>query len=330
MIVGNPPRRQFLLAAFATLAASRVHAQRAGVVNRVGFLGSGQAAGATKAVEAFKAGLRELGYIEGKSIAIEYRWGEGRYERLRNLASELVRMKVDVIVSWGTPAILAVKKATLTMPVVMVGIGDPIGAGVVNSLAHPGGNFTGVSVIDADLAPKRIALLKEILPNLTQMAVLRNPLNRSSVLQFEQAQTAARSLGIGLQLFDARDPKEIQKAFSDMKAARAEALTVLTDPAFLSHAKLIADLALQGRLPTSFGRNENVEAGGLMSYGPRLVDVFHEGAAYVDKILKGAKPAELPVQQPTKIALILNLATARSLGVNLSRDLQIRADEFIQ
>ena len=328
--MGSTPRRQFLVAALALLATSRAHSQQARVANRIGFLGAGLAASAAKAIEALKAGLSDLGYVEGKSIAIEYRWGEGRYDRLRTLAAELVQLKPNLILSWGTPAILAIKQATSTLPVVMVGIGDPIGAGVVKSLAHPGGNFTGVSIIDADLAPKRIALLKAIVPNLGQMAVLRNPLNRSSVLQFEQAQSAARSLGIVLQLFDARNPDEIQKAFSEMKAARAQALTVLTDPAFLSHAKLIADLALQGKLPTSFGRNENVEAGGLMSYGPRLVDVFREGATYVDKILKGAKPADLPVQQPTKIALVINVRTARSLGISLSSDLQFRADELVQ
>lgn len=328
--MGRAPRRQFLQTALVLLATQRAHAQQALTVNRLGFLGSGVAQSASKAIQALRGGLRDLGYIEGKNIAIEYRWGEGKYERLRHLASELVKLNVKLMVCWGTPATLAAQEASSTLPVVMVGVGDPIGAGFVKSLAHPGGNLTGVSVIDADLAPKRLALLKEILPNLRRMAVLRNPLNQSAALQFKEVQAAGPSLGFELQILDARDPKEIEGAFAAMASTRAEALAVLTDPLFLSHSRLIADLAVRGKLPTSFGRNENVEAGGLISYGPRLTDVFRDGAAYVDKILKGANPADLPVQQPTKIALVINLKTARALGVKLPKDLEFRADELIQ
>ena len=328
--MGRVTRRQFALTAIGLFAARTGHPQQAATVHQIAFLGSGLASAASKAIEALRAGLHNLGYVEGRNIEIDYRWGEGRYERLRNLAGELVQRKAKLMLCWGTPAIRAARQATSTLPIVMVGVGDPVGAGFIKSLAHPGGNCTGVSVIDADLAPKRVALLRELLPKLKRLAVLRNPLNQSAALQFGQAQAAARSLGMEIQLLDARDPKEIESAFAAMATARTEALTVLTDPVFLSQAKLIADLALRGKLPASFGRNENVEAGGLMSYGPRLTDVFREGAVYVDKILQGAKPADLPVQQPTKIALVVNLKTARALGVNLPNEMQIRVDESIE
>ncbi len=281
-------------------------------------------------MEAFTQGLRELGYVDGRNIAIENPWVEGTREGFDDLAVDLVRSKVDLIVTWGTPATKAAKQATSTIPVIMVGVGDPVGAGLVASLARPGGNITGVTNLDVGLAAKRLELLKEVLPKLTRVVVLRNPTNPSGVLQFAETQAAARSLGMALQLVDARSPKEIEGAFAAMAKTRAGALTVLADPLFISWQKQIANLAMTGRLPSVFARRENAEAGGLMSYGPNLTDLFRQAATYVDKILKGAKPGDLPIEQPTRFYLVINSKTAKALGIKIPQSVLLRADKVIE
>jgi ABC-type uncharacterized transport system substrate-binding protein len=248
----------------------------------------------------------------------------------RDLAAELVRDKVDVIVVHSTPGTRAAKQATRTIPIVMVNVADPVGTGLVASLARPGGHITGVSNIDVGLAAKRLELLKEVLPKLSLVGVLRNPNNPSGEPQFRETQDAARSLGIDIHLFDVRDRKELESAFSMMAKARADAFTVMGDPLFLSQQKHIANLATTKRLPSVFARNENVEAGGLMSYGPTFADQFRQAATYVEKILKGAKPRDLPVEEPTRMYLVINLKTAKALGLTIPQSLLLRADEVIE
>src|SRR5713101_3129363 len=253
-----------VLAVGLALAPLAAEGQQAGKIYRIGFLGPGSAERVyTDPLRSLRAGLRELGYAEGKNIVFEYRFAEDKYERLPGLAAELVRDKVDVIVVHATPGTRAVKQATRTIPIVMVSVGDPVGTGLVASLARPGSNVTGVSNIDVGLAAKRLQLLKEVLPKLSLVAVLRNPANPVGELQFRETQAAARSLGIETQLFDVRDPKELESAFAGIAKARAEALIVLGDPLFLSQQKQIVNLAMAKRLPSVFARNENVEAGGL-------------------------------------------------------------------
>ena len=322
--------RALAIALTLTLLAAPLaaRAQQAGKVYRVGFLGPASAEGYNHLLQGLRAGLSELGYVES-TIAFEYRFAEDKYERLPGLAAELVRSKVDVIVAHGSPAIRAAKQATSTIPIVMVAAGDPVGTGFVANLARPGGNVTGVSNNDVGLAAKRLGLLKEVLPKLSLVAMLRNPANPGSELQSRETQAAARSLGIKIQLVDVRDPKELESAFSVMVKARAGAVTVMADPLFLSHQKQVADLAITNRLPSVFARNENVEAGGLMSYGPPLVDLFRQAATYVGKILKGAKPADLPVEEPTRMYLVINLKTGKALGLTIPHSLLLRADRVI-
>ncbi len=325
-------RRTFLgtLAGSLLAAPLAAEAQQVGKVYRIGFLGPGPERIYTDPLPSLRAGLRELGYVEGKNIVLEYRFAEDKYERLPGLAAELVRDKVDVIVVHATPGTRAVKQATRTIPIVMVSVGDPVGTGLVASLARPGSNVTGVSNIDVGLAAKRLQLLKEVLPNLSLVAVLRNPTNQVGELQFRETQAAARSLGIEIQLVDVRDPKELESAFSVMDRARAGAFTVMADLLFLSQQQQIANLATTRRLPSVFARGENVAAGGLMSYGPTLADQFRLAATYVDKILKGAKPGDLPVEEPTRMYLVINLKTAKTLGLTIPPSLLLRADQIIE
>ena len=322
-------RRAFVTGLGAMLAVPLVaEAQQPGQIYRIGFL-SGTAADAVP-LPKLRANLRELGYVEGKTIALEYRFAGDKNERLPGLAAELVRSKVDIIVAHGSPAIHAAKEATSTIPVVMLGSGDPVGAGFVASLARPGGNITGVSNTDVGVAAKRLELLKAALPKLSRMVALRNPTNPAAELLFRETQAAGRTLGIEIDLIDVRDPGELERAFSMMANARAEALNSIADPMFLSQRRRIANLALTKRLPSVFARSENVEAGGLMSYGASLGDVYQHAATYVDKILKGTKPADLPVEQPTKFELIINLKTAKALGLTVPPSLLARADEVIE
>jgi putative ABC transport system substrate-binding protein len=319
------------MALAALTAPSTLFAQLpSGISPRIGFLGGGSASVAKMPVDALRVGLGALGYVQGRNIAIEYRWGEGNSGRLAALATELVASHMQLIIAWTTPASLAVKRLTSTLPIVMVGVGDPVGTGLVTSLARPGGNITGLADLDVGLSAKRLELLKEVLPKISRLAVLRNPTDPNSALQFKEVRDAAETLHIELQVFDVRNADEFEGAFIAIGKARVEALVVLATAVILSHAKQVADFALRVRLPTVFGRNEHVDEGGLMSYGSTLTDLFGKAATFVDKILRGAKPADLPVEQPTKFDLVINLRAARALGLTIPQSLLIRADRVIE
>jgi putative tryptophan/tyrosine transport system substrate-binding protein len=271
-----------------------------------------------------------LGWIEGKNIVFERRYAENRVERLPELAAELVRLNVDVIVGLGTLAPLAAKGATTTIPIVMTAAGDPLGSGLVASLARPGGNVTGMSLMAPDLGGKRLELLKELLPRLARVAVLWNAANPYPALVFKETQAAGRTLGIEVQSLEVRDPRDFDGAFEALRRQRPDALITVEDPLTFNYMKLIADFAAGQRLPTLHGFREDVAAGALMSYGANLADLFRRAAGYVDKILRGAKPADLPVQQPTKFDLVINLTTAKALGLEVPPTLLARADEVIE
>jgi len=326
-------RRRDFIAMFCNAAALPLaaHAQQTAKVPRVGWLSPGSRASDEKFLASFHEGLRELGWVVGQNIAIEPRWAEGRFERLPDLAAELVQLKVDVIVANVTQASLAAKHATSTIPIVMVGVGDPLGSGLVDNLARPGGNVTGPSSMLAEVSVKQLALLKEAVPNASPVAVLRNPANpvwQASALR--ETQAAALAMGLRLQLLEARGPDELEGAFAAMSRERAGALFVPADIIFVGHAQRMAELAARHRLPAMFGFREHVQAGGLMSYAASFALMFRRAATFVDKILKGAKPADLPVEQPTKFELVINLKTAKALGLTIPQSVLLRADEVIQ
>jgi putative tryptophan/tyrosine transport system substrate-binding protein len=325
-------RREFitLIGGAATAWPLAAHAQQAGKIPRVGFMGNSTAALEANLVGPFRDGLRELGYQEGRNIVIEYRWAEGNYERFPALVAELLAVPVDVIVTAGTPATLAVKKATSTMPLVMIAVGDPVGTGVVPSLARPGRNITGLSSIAPDLEGKRLELLREVIPNLSHVVLFLNPLNPFHTVSMRQALTAAQALGIKLQPLEVRTSGELDGAFAAIVREKPDALLILADRVFLHDRKRMMDFATEHRLPSVNAYRELVEAGGLMSYGPSYEDMHRRAADYVDKILKGTKPGDLPVEQPTKFTLILNLKAARTLGIDVSPMLLARADEVIE
>ena len=297
---------------------------------RIGFLGNSTAALEANLVGPFREGLRELGYVEGRNILIEYRWAEGRYERFPALIAELIAMKVDVIVTAGTPASLAVKKATTSIPLVMAAVGDPIGVGLVASLARPGGNATGLSAIAPELEGKRLELLREVVPKLSHIAVLWNPDNPFHAGSLKEARAAAQVLGIKVQLLGVRVSEEFPAAFAAILRERPGALLVLADRIFLHNRARIVDFEAKHRLPGVYAYRELVEAGGLMSFGPSYAGMHRRAAYYVDRILKGAKPADLPVEQPTRFELLINLKTAKALGLTIPQSLLLRADEVIQ
>ena len=306
-------------------------AQQAKKIPRIGFLASVSASSDTDRIEAFRQGLRELGYVEGQNVTIEYRWADGRFEQLPDLAAELVRLKVDVIVAVVTQASLAAKKATGTIPIVMVGVSDPVGSGLVASLARPGTNITGTSSMTAEIIGKLLELLKETLPKISRVAALWNPANPVfQALQLRETEVAARALGVQLQILEARGPDEIDRAFAAMVKERTKALLILGDPVFTSHRKRIADLAAKYRLPAVSGTREYVEAGGLMAYGPSFPDMHRRAATYVDKILKGTKPADLPVEQPKKFEFIINLKAAKQIRLTIPPNVLARADKVIR
>ena len=308
-----------------------IEAQQTAKVSRVGWLSPGSATSDENFLASFRDGLRELGWIAGQNIAIESRWAEGRFERLPDLAAELVRLKVDVIVSSVTQASLAAKRATGTIPIVMVGVGDPLGSGLVASLARPGGNVTGPSSMLAEASGKQLALLKETVPNASPVAVLRNPANPVwQAAALRETEAAAHALGLRLQLLEARGPDELEGAFAAMTRERAGALFVPADIIFVRHAQLMADLAAKHRLPAMYGFREHVEAGGLMSYAANFAVMFRRAATFVDKILKGAKPADLPVEQPTQFELVINLKSAKALGITIPQSVLQLADEVIR
>src|SRR6266545_1955449 len=284
-----------------------------------------------RVLEAFRQGLRELGWVEGQNIVIEYRSAEGHFDRLPDLAAELVRLKVDVIVAAPTPAVLAAKSATGTVPIVGVSLTGPVELGLIASLARPGGNVTGVSYsVGTDIFGKDLELLKEIVPKVRRVAVLSNPDGPAQPITIRNVKDAARSLGLQLQLVEARGPGDFNGAFAAMARERVGALFVVTDPVFILHRARLVDLAAKNRLPSIFTQRADVEAGGLISYGPNFSDMYRRAAIYVDKILKGARPADLPVEQPTKFELVINLKTAKALGLTIPPSLLQRADEVIQ
>jgi putative tryptophan/tyrosine transport system substrate-binding protein len=327
-------RRVFVgtLAGGLLTAPLAAQAQQVGKVFRVGYLSPGSPSQPfrQRRFEAFRQGLRELGYVEGQNIAIESRWAEGKYDRYPALAADLVRLKVDVIVPVGGAATQATQQATRTIPIVMSVVIDPVGSGLVASLARPGGNVTGLTIMASDLVGKQLELLKEVVPKVSRVALLWNPDNPGSAPQLRQAEAAARALGVRLQPLEARDPQEIDSAFAAMTRERAGALVILADSIFLNQRRQIAELAAKRRLPAVFGNGEHAEAGGLMAYSANLLDLERRAATYVDKILKGAKPADLPVEQPSKFELVINLKTAKALGLTIPQSLLGRADEVIQ
>ena len=326
-------RRDTVLALLALGAAPlAAEAQQATKVARIGCLATNPAI-STRLREAFVQGLRDLGYIEGRNLLIEYRDADGKAERLPALAAELVALKVDVIVASGTLAALAARRATKTLPIVFSPAGDPVGSGLVASLARPGGNVTGLSAFAPELVGKRLELLKEAVPGISRVAVLWQPGafgERTEKDTLKRAEVAARDLGMPLQFVEARGPDDFARAFSDMSRARASALAVLASNMFNSERRRLVDLAAEKRLPKVYSARELVDAGGLMSYGANLADLNRRAATYVDRILKGTKPADLPVEQPTKFELIINLKTAKALGLTIPQSVLGRADEVIQ
>ncbi|HJY83998.1 MAG TPA: ABC transporter substrate-binding protein [Candidatus Binatia bacterium] len=323
-------RRGFItLLGSAVAPPTAVGAQQSVKIPTIGFLGQSTRSAGSEWVAAFMQRLRELGWIEGRNLAIEYRWGEGRNERFAEVAAEFAQLKVDVIVTSGTPTVFAVKKATSTIPIVFATAGDPVGTGLVASLARPGGNVTGLATLAADLAGKRIELLREIAPDLGHLAVIGNVGNPFTVLELNEVEAAANGIGLKVHRLEIQRAHDIVPAFEGLRD-RAEALYVCTDALAATNRIRINILALGARLPTIHGSKDYVEAGGLMSYGPNFPDLFWRTAEYVDKILRGAKPGDIPVAQPTKFDLIVNLTTAKALGLTLPPTLLARADEVIE
>ena len=297
---------------------------------RIGFLSPRSATDLALSLEAFRQGLRELGYVEGQNLAIEYRFADDRLERLPALAAELVRLKVDIIVAAETPAIRPAREATPTLPIVFPVAGDPVATGDVDSMARPGGNVTGLSILAPGLGGKRLQLLKEVVPGLSRLAVLWAPENPYAALVLRETEMAAQALGVQLHTLRVQDSAEFERAFSEMVRERAEALSVMPDSMFYAKRSTLVALAAKNRLPVISPWREYVEAGGLMGYGPSIPDMYRRAATYVDKILKGAKPADLPVEQPTKFELVINLKTAQALGLTIPPTLLFQADEVIQ
>jgi ABC-type uncharacterized transport system substrate-binding protein len=324
-------RREFIALLGGAVAWTVVaHAQQPGKLPTIGFLGASSSAPTDEGqrLVAFVQRLRELGWTEGRTVAIEYRWAEGRAERFAEIASEFARLKVDIIVTYAAPAVIAAKQVTSVIPIVFAGTGDPVGIGLVASLARPGGNVTGVSLQTTDIAGKRLELLRELVPGLQRLAIMAN-VGPNTVLEISEVQASARQLGINIVPLEIRRGEDIAPAFEALKS-RAEALYIALDPVMNVHRIRINTLALGARLPTLVPFRAFVEAGGLMSYAPNQPDLFRRVADYVDKILRGAKPADLPVEQPTKFDLVINLTTAKALGLTVPHSLLVRADEVIE
>ena len=295
----------------------------------IGFLGAATPSAWSQRVAAFVQRLRELGWTEGRTVVVEYRWAEGRSERFLEIAAEFAQLKVDVIVAAGTPAILAARQATSVVPIVFVGAGDPVGTGLVASLPRPGGNVTGLSAQTTDTVGKRLELLRELMPGIRRLAIMGNVDNPVSVLEMREIGAACAALGLEADALEIRRTADIVPAFEALKRG-AEALYVQADPLVIANQIRINTLALGMRLPTMHGLREYVEAGGLMSYGPNFPDLFRRAADFVDKILRGAKPSDIPVEQPTKFELVINLITAKALGLEIPPTLLARADEVIE
>jgi putative ABC transport system substrate-binding protein len=322
-------RRRFLvtLLAGALAAPLAVEAQQAGRVYRIGVLANEP----SPMWEAFRQRLKELGYVEGQNIVFEYRWAAGQVERFPGLAAELVGLKVDVTVTVGNAATGALKRATATIPIVTATSGDPVGSGLVTSLAHPGGNVTGLTVIAGrDMGGKQLELLKEVVPKFARVAYLFDAANPGSLLAKKELEAAARALGVGLRLTEIRNENDLEVAFTTITKDRVGALLVAAGPFETVHRQRIIDLAASSRLPAMYGARWFVDDGGLISYGVSVLDNFRRAATYVDKILKGAKPGDLPVEQPTKFELVINLKTAKALGLTIPPSLLARADQIIE
>jgi len=325
-------RREFIKAMAGSAVAwpLTARAQQAGKIWRIGMLETTSATLNAANVEAFRSALQRLGYIEGQNLVIDYRSADGRSERLPALAAELIRVKSDIIVTRGTPSALAVKNATTTIPIVMAAIGEPVETGLVASLPRPGGNITGLSAFVTELAAKRIEMLKELAPQIARVGLIDNMSNRSVPPQWDETKFAAQALRIEAHLFDVRKPEDIARAFDAALEKRVDALTVGNDTVVIASRSQVAVLAARHRLPAIYATREFVDAGGLLSYAAHYPDLYRRAAAYVDKIFKGAKPADLPVEQPTKFELVINLKTARGLGLTVPPMLLARADEVIE
>ena len=323
-------RREFITLLGGAVAAwpLAARAQQAGKLPTIGFLGTTTPSAWSQWVAAFVQRLRDFGWIEGRTIAVEYRWGEGRDERFVEIAAELVQLKVDVIVTSGT-ALLAAKQATSVIPIVFAVANDPVGSGFVASLARPGGNITGLSLQSTDLAGKRLELLREVVPDLRRLAIMAHVGNPGAVLEMAEVQAAARALGLEVATLEIRRAEDIAPAFEALNG-RVNALYIETDALIFTHRIRINTLALAARLPTMHSVRAYVEAGGLVSYGPNYTDLFRRAGELVDKILRGAKPADIPVEQPTKFDLVINLTTAKALGLEIPPTLLGRADEVIE
>jgi putative ABC transport system substrate-binding protein len=326
-------RRKFitLLGGVAAALPIAVRAQQqAGKVYRIGILEPTSQALNGDNFDVLRQGLHEFEYIEGQNLVIEYRSADGHNERFPDMATELARLNVDLILARGTPAALAAKNATRTIPIVLLGVGDPVAQGVVASLAHPGANITGLSAVATELYAKRLELLTELVPRVARIAFLTNMGNPNEQLNWEQIETAARALGIRSQLLDVRKPEDFGRAFDDASEQRVDGLVVALDGLLVENQRLIIDLAAKHRLPAVYGSSEFIIPGGLAAYGPSYSDLYRRAANYVHKILKGAKPADLPVELPTKFQLLINLRTAKALGLTVPQTLVSRADEVIE
>ncbi len=320
----------FALGAMLFALCSSVEPQQPKKVPRIVYLAASPASANAGRLEAFRQGLRDIGYVEGENIVIETRYADGKFDRLPALAAELVRLKVDVIITAGPPVTRAVKEATATIPVVMAQDGDPVGNGFVASLARPGGNITGMSQLAAEISGKQLELLKETVPKLSRVAVLGTSTRPGNAQALKETELAAETFGVRLQYLDVRGPKDIETAFREARQGRAGAVLVLQSPVFTSQRTQVAEFAAKTRLPAIYPQTEYTEAGGFMCYGVNTPDLFRRAAYHVDKILKGAKPADLPIEQPTKFELVINLKAAKQIGLTIPPNVLARADRVIR
>ena len=320
----------FALCSMLLAPSSAVAAQSAEKIPHVGFLDPTSRAVSNARIESFQQGLRKFGYIEGKNIVIEYRFADGKSELLQNFANELVRLNVDIIVTRAIPGAVAAKQATSKIPIVFVGVADAVAAGLVASLAKPGGNITGLTSLAPELSGKRLELLREIVPKVSRVSVLRNPSNAGDPIIWKETEAAAQALGLELQSLQVRGAEDLENAFESAIKGHGQALMPLTDPLLQSHRKQIVDLAAKSRLPGIYPDSEYTESGGLMSYAANPLEFYSHAASYVDRILKGAKPADLPVEQPTKFEFVINLKAAKQIGLTIPPNVLVRADKVIK
>jgi putative ABC transport system substrate-binding protein len=322
----------WLLTTVLLITAASAEAQQPKKISRIGYLSALDPAHESTRSEAIRLALRELGHVEGQNIAIDYRYGEGKLDAYPKLAAELVRLKVDIIlVTGGDPVMRAAKNTTKTIPIVMIGSGvDPVEADFVDSLARPGGNVTGVTTLSTELGGKRLEMLKEAVPKVTRVAVLYNPNTRNNVIELKEVQTAARALGLTVRSWDIRGTDGFEKVFAALSKEHPDGLYVPGGPLMYANQKRTIGFASKSRLPSTYNRREDVEAGGLLYYGADLANIYRRAATYVDKILKGAKPADLPVEQPTKFEFVVNLKTAKQIGLTIPPNVLARADKVIK